>query len=51
MLLTHIFLLLIITPGIFPLLLLEATGHSLVSLCRSVVDGEKNQITGPLMAS
>ena len=31
--------------------LIQATGHQLVSLCRSVVEDEKNQLLGPLMTS
>ena len=31
--------------------LIRATGHQLVSLCRSVVEEEKNQLLGPLIAS
>ena len=31
--------------------LIQATGHQLVSLCRSVVEEVKNQLLGPLMAS
>ena len=30
---------------------IRATGHQLVSLCRSVVEEEKNQLLGPLMTS
>ena len=31
--------------------LIQATGHQLVSLCRSVVEEEKNQLLGPLITS
>ena len=31
--------------------MIRATGHQLVSLCRSVVEEEKNQLLGPLMTS
>ena len=31
--------------------MIRATGHQLVSLCRSVVEEEKNQVLGPLMTS
>ena len=31
--------------------LIQATGHQLVSLCRSVVEGERNQLLGPLTTS
>ena len=31
--------------------LIQATGHHLVSLCRSVVEEEKSQLLGPLMTS
>ena len=31
--------------------LIRATGHQLVSLCRSVVEEEKNQLLDPLMTS
>ena len=31
--------------------LIQATGHQLVSLCRSVVEEEKNQLLGPPMTS
>ena len=31
--------------------LIRATGHQLVSLCRSVVEEEKNQLLGPLKTS
>ena len=31
--------------------LIRATGHQLVSLCRSVMEEEKNQLLGPLMTS
>ena len=31
--------------------LIRVTGHQLVSLCRSVVEEEKNQLLGPLMTS
>ena len=30
---------------------IRATGHQLVSICRSVVEEEKNQLLGPLMTS
>ena len=30
---------------------IQATGHQLVSLCRSVVEEEKNQLLGPLRTS
>ena len=30
---------------------IQSTGHQLVSLCRSVVEEEKNQLLGPLMTS
>ena len=30
---------------------IRVTGHQLVSLCRSVVEEEKNQLLGPLMTS
>ena len=31
--------------------LIRATGYELVSLCRSVVEKDKNQLLGPLMTS
>ena len=31
--------------------LIQATGHQLVSLCRSAVEKEKNQLLGALMTS
>ena len=31
--------------------MIRATGHQLVSFCRSVVEEEKNQLLGPIMAS
>ena len=31
--------------------LIQATGHQLVSLCRSMVEEEKNHFLGPLMTS